>query len=237
MNSSWATVTANIISWNKAYAIYPRSTFIDRKLYLLNLDRVCESAGGVKSPRHYDLIEEYEGLGWALDAHYYQYGNDVRYPFGNDRLLADSNTWVIAFDVGGVTPSQVPDGPLECSHWTFEANQCESREPHPSHMHQLCSTQVFWHPALRYWYSINYADSNYSWAAFLTLKCNREFARQVNKLTSAAKNSLLATLLSERKVDTWEALRQFDFKAPSDWEDGDDKVKDWWNEWRNGHGS
>ena len=93
-------VVLNVISWDRAYSLYPRATFEDRTDLFLR-------------PGYYDreepvldrILDKYENLGWQLCGEprgWYRSQYDLAF-IGVARWIGDSHSWVIELDVDGVT--------------------------------------------------------------------------------------------------------------------------------------
>ena len=97
------------MSWNKAYSIFPLSTFVQYKGYklvgryktLARDNRLCFSLRG-DSLRPWNL----QGL-IRLDEHH------LNHPIRKYRRVGDGFTWTIPFDTKNVQWSQIPDRVLE----------------------------------------------------------------------------------------------------------------------------
>ncbi|KAL8928614.1 MAG: hypothetical protein Q9208_001848 [Pyrenodesmia sp. 3 TL-2023] len=97
------TATANILSWNKAYSIFPSATFIHGKSYLLKPTSIdseysdWEYASGMKLQ---DLLWDEEGINTQ--------------PIQRQRRIGDRFSWIIDFPTLGITcKPKVPDFVLE----------------------------------------------------------------------------------------------------------------------------
>lgn len=103
----YSTLVVNVISWNKAYAIYPQSSFIHHKSYLL---KKMDDYNGRS-------VAKYDARGWR--------SQDVLWPeeeashgcIFKPRRLNDKFTWTIPLDDTDVAPAETPDFVLEFSSW------------------------------------------------------------------------------------------------------------------------
>ncbi|KAI5816259.1 hypothetical protein BZA77DRAFT_61520 [Pyronema omphalodes] len=99
-----STVVQNVITWNKAYALFPTATFIDRVTLVTAPKREQEQKA----------LDKYQARGWSV----------VEYPgasFHKDRYVRDSYTWMIPFDTEGVTKPEKPDYVIEISGFSLES--------------------------------------------------------------------------------------------------------------------
>ena len=102
--SCWATSDMNFISWNKAYSLYPRSTFIRRETSLLNIHIHKDHGDYIKELR--ELLE----WGWT---HVGQLDDNLKGSI--ERFVGEPNSWVVPCNVAEVTHSKIPDTVLELS--------------------------------------------------------------------------------------------------------------------------
>ncbi|KAH9948728.1 hypothetical protein B0H21DRAFT_210856 [Amylocystis lapponica] len=96
-----STCVMNIISYEKAYALYPRATFEGRRAL------VCATDG----PRQEPAIEKYGTRGWEMvrelpEVERNAHNRDFRF---GPRWISDSESWVIALDMAGVVPPPPPN--------------------------------------------------------------------------------------------------------------------------------
>jgi len=128
----YTTCILNFITWNKAYSLFPDSTFLLRQTYLLKS----------YDPYYKKLLEKYERRGWTAgtikDTHRitekrrvlrndndnYQAGPSSKPWYGRqfwERRVADSNTWKLDLDTTKVQKAVTPDSVLEYSTFTIVA--------------------------------------------------------------------------------------------------------------------
>jgi len=108
----------NIITWDKAYALFPLPTFIHRKTYVLKPLNDYFGALLLKYSQ-----QGWNGLGtlWPEEVTYF-------HPFQAERSIGDKLTWTIAFDTQGVRCPSIPDSVIEYSFFSI----AESLNPDPS---------------------------------------------------------------------------------------------------------
>ncbi|KAL8763422.1 MAG: hypothetical protein Q9194_007353 [Teloschistes cf. exilis] len=107
LNGFYSTLVVNVISWNKAYAIYPQSSFINHKAYLL---------------QHMDdyngrSVAKYDARGWRSQDVLWLEEETSHGCIVKPRRLNDKFTWAIPLDVTDITPAETPDFVLEFSSW------------------------------------------------------------------------------------------------------------------------
>ena len=111
------TAGANVISWNKAYAIFPLPSFIHHKGYLL----------GAVDDKSRPAIAEWSHQGWKVQDILWPEEILRRTPVRTCRRIGDTFTWQIDLPINGIacTPS-VPDFVLE--HCQFQMYLCSHEQ-------------------------------------------------------------------------------------------------------------
>lgn len=100
---SYFTAEVNVISWNKAYSVFPLPTFIQRTCYLLSSwTKGTTNSAQVLSRRGLNV----QGVMWPED-------NRRNHPIRRRRRIGDRFTWTIPFDTREVQTSKTPDYVLE----------------------------------------------------------------------------------------------------------------------------
>lgn len=112
------TAAANLITWNKAYCIFPDSTFIHKTSYQLNF--AVDDINGA-------YLTKYRRRGWmTLQTQWKEYERSNSSVPSSGRLsrhIGDSMTWKISLDTTGVAPSSIPDHVLEQSHFSIRKRE------------------------------------------------------------------------------------------------------------------
>ncbi|KAI1084987.1 hypothetical protein F5B20DRAFT_122961 [Whalleya microplaca] len=116
LTGNYTTALVNFISWNKAYAIFPRATFLSHET--VPLKDVNEYFGA--------LHAKYSQRGWRMRSEPVVDGPYLgpfflgdRFLLGNlqkpDRRVGDKDTWILRLDTTSVQPPSKPDFVLEYS--------------------------------------------------------------------------------------------------------------------------
>ena len=106
----------NFLTWNKAYAVFPQSTFINRNgVALRRLDEFFQSHAEKYKKRNYRI----SGLRSPDSRRSTSEIAEIRRP--GDRL-----TWRIPFDTTGIEAPKTPDYVLEHSAFGFEQTKCDT---------------------------------------------------------------------------------------------------------------
>ncbi|KAL9002532.1 MAG: hypothetical protein Q9180_009968, partial [Flavoplaca navasiana] len=99
----YSTTVLNFITWNKAYALCPLTTFVQKRGYLLHdSDEYLAS-----------LVDKYTQRGWNIQPTMSPEDQKVNHSVNFHRRVGDRFTWKIPFDVRNVKCSKTPDAVLE----------------------------------------------------------------------------------------------------------------------------
>lgn len=95
----YTTLVVNVISWNKAYAIYPKPTFIYHKTYLLT--RISDYFG--------KLLMKYNKRGWKSQDTLWPEDEVSHRSMLDDRRVGDRHTWSVNPDPSSFFCGHHPD--------------------------------------------------------------------------------------------------------------------------------
>lgn len=216
-----STICLNIISWNKAYAIFPKSSFISHKGFLAHALDI-------------NLKDDYSRHGWRIQD--VQWAEDERRDksFGLTRRVGDKYTWTIPFDTTKVSWSLTPDFVLE--HAVFSIEKHKLNRTGPSHYYGYKTSTGHRSTAmLRYSYAIPGHPStpqgeNYlSWIYFLSARLDRLTPIEISKLAPANRPTNFAQILNG-EVPHWD-IDPNKFTKPDDWVFWDEEIPDWCKVW------
>ncbi|KAK8206878.1 hypothetical protein M8818_004713 [Zalaria obscura] len=234
----YTTAHANIISWNKAYALFPKITFTDNKIVLA---------------RHLDdrlgsILARYSKRGWRSTERLANL-SDVSQDLVFQRRIGDNSTWIIPFDTTHVRNPGLPDYVLEYSGFTLNA------ENHPrfaSNKQFQFEASVFASCVLKY----RYTSGEDGWNRFLERKtaplATVEMCKMPPKLRprntlpvivnddgsssfgNGGANGATAGEESEmyytEDQEHWPAF-SVEFEKPRGWEFADELIPRWREEW------
>ena len=119
LENFYTTLVVNVISWNKAYAVFPQPSFLYHRTYLLT--DMTEYLG--------TLLSKYGERGWTTQDILWPEDEASHKSMLEPRRLGDKWTWIIPFDQTGVSRSITPDPVLEFS--TFNLEKREYSQPNP----------------------------------------------------------------------------------------------------------
>ena len=103
---AWSTAGVNFITWNKAYSMFPFTTFIQHQYFKLRAQSIS-AFPNVFKPLRENLedrgFKPAEATGITLSPRY------------GSRVPGDKYTWCIPLDIAGIQPSQTPNYVIENS--------------------------------------------------------------------------------------------------------------------------
>ena len=228
----YMTAVVNIISWNKAYAVFAKDTFIDRKTYMLQpLDTYFEG-----------LLHKYNRRGWELNETIHRHDYEESTSIKGLRRLGDSRTWTIPLSIENVQKPTFPDFVLEHTTFTMRrvADQDWAEPGYPPCASYQISTKLFQHVALRHQFSVaqHTAEGMHGWIWYLAHRLDQHAMLQLMAMPPQERPEwfrrgqdniglMFTRLLSEQDGN---AIR--DFKHPDYWKYVDDKLPVWYKPWR-----
>lgn len=152
LSSTATTASLNFISWNKAYSLFPHSTFIKKECFLL-----C-SYSGEKSlaQRLSDLGQlgiKMKTISWdrrreSIGERNYG-GNRRTDTLTRRRRIGDKYTWVVSLDTKAVITPEQPDGVLESTTFRLEVPRIWDRDSTFSY-YNIDFDETLCHPILKY---------------------------------------------------------------------------------------
>jgi hypothetical protein len=153
----YMTAVVNFISCNKAFAIFPRQTFVQKRTYLLRDVDDHQSK----------LVKKYERRGWTtkrgLDSHL----DTARDSLKGCRWAGDQKSWTISITPAVEDAEIMPDSVLDCYNFeVYDAGWTTMTETSMRRFNIEC--RPFSHPALRY----EYGCEDYGWEDFMAARLN-----------------------------------------------------------------
>lgn len=142
LKGSVTSCQANFITWNKAYAMFPRSTFIDYKTYPLTGSATDDHGKFAASRAHL------RQMGWARGTwpHPSTSWSNFKHPIDHQdsetkstrhlvwpvlhRRVGDRKSWVVPLDTERIQPPQTPD-------WVLESGGFSVWLPHEAMLRRL----------------------------------------------------------------------------------------------------
>ncbi|KAI1384906.1 uncharacterized protein F4822DRAFT_416656 [Hypoxylon trugodes] len=227
LHTSPTTASLNFISWNKAYSIFPRSTFLDHEtLPLKPVDWQWT-----------DLHRQYSGRGWRMRTEPIR--EDIqksrKNPYGiwPDRRVGDKESWVLRLDTTSVEKPSRPDFVLELSgfhiwapfKWDVPLHERSSWLAVRTNLCVHITSFVFQSPSLRYKYTFSRAGDQGKFWKHLGRIFSRNTLGQLMKLAS----NYFDVILNGQQP--WEvAPHSLEFVKPQGWDYYDDMVLTYFEE-------
>ena len=221
LSGFYTTALLNVISWNKAYAIFAHDTFLGQKTYMLKpMDTYFET-----------LLRKYARRGWHWEEIMRPADHFPSTSIQPLRRLGDRFTWTLPLSTHDVERSPQLDLVLEYAFFTLRPRRSRSR---PDTVSYLLSAQPFQHISLDHRYV---RPGRLDWTSFLA-----------DRLCSYANMDLLAMEPEDRPAwfTAWPLHKRLihpgdpvlysrktldGFKRPSGWRTFDDMIPTWFNQW------
>ncbi len=209
-----STMFVNFMSWNRAYSVFPLSTFIQYKGYQL---------GGPFS-RSPSLLNEHSLRGWDMQKLMWLEEKRLNHPIRTYRRIGDGFTWTIPFDTKNVQWSKIPDYVLELACF-----QMHSRQGKIPVAYQINTTE-FVDQTLKYRYL-----SNWDMLWFLREKVDCSMLIEPREMDPAAKPVVYAGIMDNRERSL---LCRIEGSGKSGSRTSRDaEFPDWYREWERQFGS
>ena len=205
----YTTTIVNIITWNKAYSLFPE-TIIGRQTY--PLARRYEDY-------HPDVIKKYTNRGWEVIVSLPQKPKFINKTKSlcttGTRHIGDSYTWQISLDTTGIRPPPVPDFVIAHTHFRI----------HQYSRYFSIHTYPFISSVLKYEYSSPRGNNTF-FKGFLTPLLKEAVAIESAKVRplNRPSNKLLSHYF---KDSSW-----INGNAPEGWKFWDDHIPAWYEEWK-----
>ncbi|MCJ1392446.1 hypothetical protein MMC18_005313 [Xylographa bjoerkii] len=212
LETTYTTSLMNIISWNKAYSIFPLPTHIQHKTYLLtNLD---DHFGA--------LLSEQSRRGWDVQDVLWQEEESPFHPVQFERFIGDELTWIIPFDVDDMEQSKTPDQVLEYSQ--FGLDKVIHLVQHQEFYNYRISTIIFEACTMRYRYTHSGFNESF-WNDFVSDRMDRLTRLQLYLMEP-----------KHRPLHAFDdpdfGVHEGSFAKPPDWKYYDDKIPEWYEVWK-----
>jgi hypothetical protein len=220
-----STVVVNVISWNKAYSIFPDATFLERETFvLLPLDDSSKKA-----------IVKYGERGWKNWTSSENQRPDEKElprslapkPTDQFRRVGDTKTWIVDLNIDSVGIPSTPDYVLEHACFITEELSWQASH-HPGPSFRLWAILVE-NPILRYKYCeadrINFWDD-------MKRKLDDLTKLEIEKLDAEDRPDWFTAFFAvpdRQGHPNYRALDPLD--KPSTWSYYDDLVPQWYADW------
>ncbi|THZ03111.1 hypothetical protein D6C93_03104 [Aureobasidium pullulans] len=175
---AFSTAHVNIITWNKAYCMFPNVTFIDRRMYFLH--NPDEALG--------QILSKYSAHGWRTSEWVdYDQTKGCNKPGirENFRRVGDSSSWVIPLNLHKIRTPETSDSILEsCTFQIFpDSGPQKSRHAVTGLKTFSIGAQIFSCCMLKHDYTFHTPDA--SWSRFLRENLSRMIMLEILKTGDA----------------------------------------------------
>ncbi|KAL8784342.1 MAG: hypothetical protein Q9195_009087 [Heterodermia aff. obscurata] len=227
LKSFYTTVVVNIISWNKAYSVFPQPSFLYHKTFLLR--RMTDYFG--------NLLSKYGKRGWMVQGTLWPEEEASNKSMVGPRRIGDKWTWIIPLDQSGISSPDKPDSVLDFS--TFELFKSEFVSPNPGYY--TMEAILFKSLVLEYDYvsSVNFDKPGAFWTQFAAPRLERLSMIELCKIPSASRPTRIQDAIDQvwnraDETDPDDPVRLYnlnfdigDIELPS----YDHEIPGWYAEW------
>lgn len=227
----YTTAIVNVITWNKAYALFPDATFIERKTYML---KPLDDYFGM-------LLAKYSAHGWTTLQT--QWPEDQRLShslqLNEHRRVGDRKTWTITLDIEGMGKISKPDSVIEHACFAVETGErpeeiaahFDMEMPDPSSKWHNIAAKSFKDCVLEYRYTFAGTEAISDGNFWLSLGERLDEMTYVEFLKMKKENrpELFEDGERERYFE-WDGC----FVKPGTWTHYDGFVKGWFEAWERG---
>lgn len=147
-----------IISWNKAFCLFPNNTFVKRETYLLDVVRP-DGTPGIRASflrktakyglrvklRHWDRFAPKTAANAAREDRSF---NELEHR----RRLADKHSWTIDLPTSGITAPRTPDFILDSASFKLCGDIPRGRNPYERHQGYILRSKALESPILQHTY-------------------------------------------------------------------------------------
>ncbi|MCJ1251000.1 hypothetical protein MMC30_008231 [Trapelia coarctata] len=214
------SAVVNIITWNKAYALFPLPTFIHRKTYVLQ--KLNDYRGA--------QLLKYGQRGWKIQGTLWPEEETPSHPFQARRRIGDKFTWTIPFNTLNIRHSSTPDSVLEYSF--FSVNTTDNDYDGLSTRYEVLASEFF-ACTLRHRYTFAGEPNSCFWLQLV--------GKRVGKLTFIE----ILKLKREDRVTHFQNYPDLDYSRlrdeltsretlPETWTFYDDEIPKWHKAWEQG---
>ncbi|ENH75745.1 hypothetical protein FOC1_g10003907 [Fusarium oxysporum f. sp. cubense race 1] len=214
LTSSSTTAIVNVITWNKAYCIFPHQTLIKHEFYPL---RPLDDDFGSE-------LSELSLYGWTTrDIIWPDHAKEKFQNFIPVRRVGDSSSLVIALDTNSVVTQAVPDYVIEFSQFEISGDGLQSNTGITGWSFLQTKAKEFSSPALCHCYITTSSE----WRDFVSQRVRRWAWLEVYKIEQRhrpVQPPASIPLVSEVSIPQG-------FEFPQSWDYADDQIPIWYRQW------
>lgn len=213
--ASFTSLAVNFIAWNKAYSLFPLSTFVHHDAYLFGDTDLDDSF-----PKELTL-SRYVKQGWNFEHTSWPEAKiaEGRYPVRPLRCVTGRLSWVIPFDTKDIATSQTPDYVTDYS--TFDVGPGKNFDELRTY---IVSAPVIESSVLKH----SWICGSFGWSCFLKRILDYTVLAELHKLPEDAR-----PLNFEWMVQEPDGIhRRMDAESSESWTYYDDQIPGWYKEWQ-----
>jgi len=210
-----------IISWNKAYSLFPDALFKERKVYMM-------------IPLHdgsENWISRFDPLGFTpLEVRWPQDKRKWHSLTPTTRRVGDAHTWVLPLDTVGVVKPKTPDLVLELAHFSIRQINAKFLYPRGEYVHgpyYAIAIDDFRCLVLKYIYCVP-PESEFFWNEVCE-KCDSLVKLELLKIQKA--NRPQFPEFRDSEPGAYFHLDEDYVDRPSTWTYWDDEIPRWYEAW------
>ncbi|KAK7887474.1 hypothetical protein LTR67_009894 [Exophiala xenobiotica] len=236
LTNFYTTAVVNIVTWNKAYSLFPKETLLEKKTYMLKpMDDYFET-----------LLRKYARRGWDLEEIVRREDHTPSSSIQPVRRLGDRFTWAVRLPMESLEQSKRPDFVLEHSTFALEKPLLSwlGRQGY------FLRADPFEHIALEHRFVVARSPqpldgaSNYpKWTEFLAdrlhqraeyglLAIEPDERPEWYTLPQRPRNSEVKRFFIDLLLNNFALIRNF--KRPPSWRTCDEDVPKWYQQWASG---
>ena len=212
----YSTVVVHFFSWQKAYSIFPQTTFIDRRCYMLKeIDQF-----------HAPRLAKYSRRGWQLQD--VAWAGEPRVPaLEGTRRVGDQHSWIIPLNTKGIERTGKPDYVSAFANFHVEKygnNRWGGRGP----KYYKITAMGFRALVLRH----RYIFASESWKDFLGTRMDSLTTMELLKLDPAERPSWFADAIRFPVAHYSAPYVDDPWLTPRSWTFYDEEVPKWYRQWQ-----
>lgn len=232
----------NLITWSKAYSIFPLTTFIQHKGYMLKT--IWDDEDNDQDNQYSGCMQKYEQRGWTTKRTL-NMGDQMasNHPIRNYRQVADRYTWVVpldtsTLDISTIFTSKVPQFVLDKSSFSVRPKEYGATFPNsglasimvrePKTKFYEINTEELKSKALQYTYLVG--DEKMFW--YIGHRADGATRKEILKIKGELPLTDLRGLLGDLGIPFKCGRDHLDsFRVPSSWSFHDDEFPFWCQAW------
>lgn len=200
-------MVVNVITWNKAFSVFPLVTFIQKRGYMLQ----------PSDDYFMSLVVKYTQRGWKIQETMWPEDHRVNHPLRRYRRIGDRYSWRIPLDISNVKWSKTPDAVLEFAQFGLSCSEGSYD----------VLAMVYKSHAQQYRYT--YSDP--IWCRFLGRRVTRLTGFELRKSAANLRPPDFQQMVKE------ETIHRIELDKPCTWTYWDSEIPKWYEAWEEKYGT